>query len=157
MIKNNENKKVSRNRKKRTEQKNKMGDTMKILSNKIKSEKEKKNKNIDKSKEFESELVKTKYVNNHNELQSAMKDLNKIQVVVKTLQEIKQVILQNYDVGNEMVGRLKIGDQIRQSHIRFRKITDCEAHINSIDKRYDAKDDIFNGYIFLKSIHLILT
>ena len=45
-----------------------------------------------------------------------------------------------------MFGRLKIDDQIRQSHIRFRNITDYEAYINSIDEGYDAENSVFNGY-----------
>ena len=45
-----------------------------------------------------------------------------------------------------MVGNLKVGDQIRQTHIRFRNITDYEAYINSIDQDYDWEDAIFNGY-----------
>ena len=47
-----------------------------------------------------------------------------------------------------MVGNLKIGDQIRQTHIRFRNISDYEAYINAIDEGYDAEDAIFNGYIY---------
>ena len=47
-----------------------------------------------------------------------------------------------------MVGKLKIGDQIRQTHIRFRNISDFEAYINSIDQDYDSEDSIFNGYIY---------
>ena len=46
-----------------------------------------------------------------------------------------------------MVGKLKVGDQIRQTHITFRNITDYEAYINSIDERYDAEDAVFIGYI----------
>ena len=46
-----------------------------------------------------------------------------------------------------MVGNLKVGDQIRQAHIRFRIISDYEANISSIDEGYDADDSIFNGYI----------
>ena len=46
-----------------------------------------------------------------------------------------------------MVGNLKIGDQIRQTNIKFRKMNDFEAYINSIDEGYDADDCIFNGYI----------
>ena len=46
-----------------------------------------------------------------------------------------------------MVGSLKIGDQIRQTHIRFRNIDDYESYINAIDEGYDAEDAIFNGYI----------
>ena len=47
-----------------------------------------------------------------------------------------------------MVGNLKVGDQIRQTHIRFRNISDYEAYINSIDEGYDAEDAIFNGLIY---------
>ena len=47
-----------------------------------------------------------------------------------------------------MVGSLKVGDQIRQNHIRFRNISDYEAYNNSIDERYDSEDGIFNGYIY---------
>ena len=47
-----------------------------------------------------------------------------------------------------MVGNLKVGDQIRQTHIRFRNISDYEVYNNSIDEGYDAEDAIFNGYIY---------
>ena len=47
-----------------------------------------------------------------------------------------------------MVGNLKVGDQIRQTHIRFRNIKDYEDNINDIDEGYDAKDAIFNSYIY---------
>ena len=46
-----------------------------------------------------------------------------------------------------MVASLKVGDQIRQTHIRFRNFTDFEAYINSIDEGYDAEDAILNGFI----------
>ena len=55
MIINNENKKLSRNRKRRIERKIKMDDKMKTLLNKIKYQKKKKNN--DKIKELEIELV----------------------------------------------------------------------------------------------------
>ena len=45
-------------------------------------------------------------------------------------------------------GDLKNGDQIRQTHIRFRNMDDFESYINAIDERYDADDAIFNGYIY---------
>ena len=38
----------------------------------------KKNKNLDKIKQLEILLVKTKCANNHNKLQFALKELNKI-------------------------------------------------------------------------------
>ena len=148
MIINNENKKLSRNRKRRIERKSKLNDDMKLLLNKIKSEKKKKNKDFDKIKQLEILLVKIKYANNPYKLQSELKELNKIQVVNKNLHEIKQEILQDYNGEFEMVGNLKVGDQIRQTHIRFRNMDDFESYINSIDEGYDADDCIFNGYIY---------
>ena len=147
MIINNETKKLSRNRKRRIERKNKMSDDMKLLLNKIKSEKKKKNKNFDKIKQLEILLVNIKYVNDPEKLNNALKELNKIQVIDKNLHEIKNEILQDYIGVFEMVGNLKIGDQIRQTHIRFRNMDDFEAYINSIDQDYDSDDSIFNGYI----------
>ena len=145
---NNENKKLSRNRKRRIERKSKLNDDMKLLLNKIKSEKRKKNKNLDKIKELEIRLVNIKYANNPNKLQSELKELNKIQIVNKNLHEIKQEILEDYEGEFEMIGNLKVGDQVRQTHIRFRNISDYEAYINAIDEGYDAEDAIFNGYIY---------
>ena len=46
-----------------------------------------------------------------------------------------------------MVGNLKVGDQIRQTNIRFRKMDDFESYINSIDQDYNSEDAIFNGHI----------
>ena len=43
---------------------------------------------------------------------------------------------------------MKVGDQIRQTHIRFRSIIENEAYINAIDEGYDAEDVIFNGLIY---------
>ena len=148
MIINNENKKLSRNRKRRIERKNKINNDMKLLLNKIKSEKKKNKKNLNKIKQLEILLVNIKYANNPNKLQSELKELNKIQVVNKNLHEIKQEILKDYNGEFEMVGNLKVGDQIRQTHIRFRNISDYESYINSIDQDYDSEDAIFNGYIY---------
>ena len=61
-----------------------MDDKLKLIFNKIKSEKKKKNKNLDKYKEVEIELVKIKYANKPNKLQSEIKE-NKIQFVNKNL------------------------------------------------------------------------
>ena len=47
-----------------------------------------------------------------------------------------------------MIGNLKVGDQIRQTHARFRNMDDFEAYINSIDQDYDSDDSIFNGYFY---------
>ena len=148
MIINNENKKLSRNRKRRIQRKNKFNDDMKLLLNKIKSEKRKRNKKFDKIKQLEILLVGIKYADKPDKLQSALKELNKIQVIDKNLHEIKNEILQDYIGTFEMVGNLKVGDQIRQTHVRFRNEDDFEAYINSIDEGYAADDCIFNGYIY---------
>ena len=63
-----------------------------------------------------------------------MKELIKIQVIDKNLQEIKQEILIEDTCDFEMVGNLKVDDQIRQTHFRFRNISDYEAFINAIDQ-----------------------
>ena len=148
MIINNENKKLSQERKRRIERKNKINDNMKLLLNKIKPEKRKRNKNFDKIKQLEILLVRFKYADKPDKLQSALKELNKIEVIEKNLHEIKQEILQDYIGTFEMVGNLKVGDQIRQTHVRFRNMNDFEAYINSIDEEYVADDCIFNGYIY---------
>ena len=145
---NNENKKLSRNRKRRIERNIKMDNDMKLLLNEIKTEKKKKNKDFDKIKQLEILLVNIKYANDPNKLQSELKELTKIHVDNKNLHEIKQEILQDYEGEFEMVGNLKIGDQIRQTHIRFRNIADYEAYNNAIDPDYDSEDAIFNGYIY---------
>ena len=123
-----------------------MDDKMKTLFNKIKIENKTINKNFDKIEELKIELVKIKNSNNLNKLQYELKELNKFQVNDKNLHEIKTETLLNYVGEFEKVGSLKIGDQIRQTHIRFRIITDYEAYINSINERYDAEDTNFNDY-----------
>ena len=76
-----------------------------------------------------------------------MKELNEIQVVGKSLHAIKNQILEDYTGKFEMVGSLKVGDQIRQAQIRFGNKTDYEAYIISIDEGSDGEDALFNGYI----------
>ena len=142
----NENKMLSRNRKRRIERRIKIDDKLKTLLSKIKTEKKKKNKNVDKIKELETEFVKIKSANYPNKLQSELKELNKIQVIDKNLHEIKNEILLDYVGEFEIVGNLKVGDQIRQTHFRFRNIDDFEAYINAIDEG-DAEDAIFNCYV----------
>ena len=46
-----------------------------------------------------------------------------------------------------MVDNLKVGDQIRETHTRFKNTSDSEAFINLIDESYDEEDSIFCGYI----------
>ena len=148
MIMDNENKKVSRNRPRRIDRKSKMSNDLNLILNKSKSEKKKKNKNIDKIRQLEILIVNIKYKDKPDELQNALKELNKIEVIDKNLHEIKNEILLDYNGEFEMVGNLKVGDQIRQTHIRFRNITDYEAYNISIDQDYDSEDAIFNGYIY---------
>ena len=78
LINDNENKKLSRNRKRIIERKIIMDNNMKLLLKKIKSEKKKKNESFDKIKELEIKLVKMKYAKNPDKLKSALKALNKI-------------------------------------------------------------------------------
>ena len=47
-----------------------------------------------------------------------------------------------------MVGKLSVGDQIRETHNKFRNIAGYKAYINAIDEGYDAEDAIFIGYIY---------
>ena len=46
-----------------------------------------------------------------------------------------------------MNGKISVGDQIRETLIRFRKITDYEHYINAIDEGYDAEGAIFSGFV----------
>ena len=121
---------------------------MKLLLNKIKTEKKKKNKKFDKIKQLEILLVRIKYADNPNKLQSALRELNKIQVIGKNLHEIKYEILQDYEGVFDLIGTLKIDDQTKQTHITFRNMDDFESYVNKIDDGYDADDTIFKGYIY---------
>ena len=64
-------------------------------------------------------MLRIKYANNPNRLQTELEEKNKIQVVNKNLHEIRNEILRDYAGEFEMVASLKVGDQIRQTHIRF--------------------------------------
>ena len=44
-----------------------------------------------------------------------------------------------------MVGKLSLGDQIRETHIRFRNTDDFRSYVNAIDEGYEAEDTIFYG------------
>ena len=89
-----------------------------------------------------------KYADKPDKLESALREINKIEVMDTNLHEIKNEILLDYVGGFEMVGNLKVGDQIRQTNIRFRNMDDFEAFINAIDEGYDAEDAIFKGHIY---------
>ena len=133
----NENKKLSRNTKRRINRRNKISDDMKLLINKIKSEKKKKKK-FDKMKQLEILLVRIKYADKPDKLESVLKELDKIQVIDKNLHEIKNEIFLDYVGAFEMVGNLKVGDQVRQTNFRFRNMDDFESYVNSIDQDYDS-------------------
>ena len=65
--------------------------------------------------------------------------------------KFKNEILGNYTGEFELVGKLPIGDQIRQNHIRFRNSDDYVSYINAInatDWNFESEDAIFNGYIY---------
>ena len=47
-----------------------------------------------------------------------------------------------------MVGNIKVGDQFRQTNIRFRNMNDFASYIISFDQDYDRNDSIFNGYVY---------
>ena len=78
-------------------------------------------------------LVRIKYADKPDKLESVLNEINKVQGIDKNLHEIKQEILKDFVGGFEMVGNLKVGDQIRQTNISFRNIDDYESYINSID------------------------
>ena len=65
--------------------------------------------------------------------------MNKIHVIDKILHENNQEILVDYGGEFELIGKLSVGDEIRHTHIRVRKITDYESYINAIDEGYDAE------------------
>ena len=69
-------------------------------------------------------------------------------MLIIKLYEIKQEILVDYTGEFEMVGTLKVGDQIRQTQTRSRKFTDNEAYFISLDEVYDAEDSFFNDFIY---------
>ena len=77
-----------------------------------------------------------------------MKELNKIQNFDENLHEIKNEILLDYIGDFEMFGKLKVGDQIRQTRFNLKNIVEYEAYINAIDEGYDVEDAICNGCIY---------
>ena len=88
---------------------------------------------MQKIKELEIDIVKTKYANNPNNLQSQLKKLNKIHLIDENLQEVKNGLLREHAGEFEFVGRIKFSEQISETHIRFRNIGDFESYI---DQRY---------------------
>ena len=93
-------------------------------------------------------MLKIKYAKNPNKLQSELKEFKKIHVVNENLREIKNEILRDYTGEFGMVGKLSLGDQIRETHIRSRKMDDFESYINAIDEGYEAEDTTFKGLTY---------
>ena len=83
MIINSENNKLSRNRKSRIDRRIESKDDIKLLFKKIKTEKKKENKNFDKIKQLGILLIRNKYADKPYKLENALRELNKIQVIVK--------------------------------------------------------------------------
>ena len=97
---------------------------------------------------MEIELFKIKYVDIPNKIQTQLKEWKVIHIFGRNLLEVKNEILRDYTGEFQMVGKLSIGDHFRETHTRFRNITDYQHYLNSIDEGYDTEDAIFNGYIY---------
>ena len=93
-------------------------------------------------------MVEIENAINPKKLQFVLKELSKIQVVDKKLLAIIWETSRDYAGDFEMVGRLKIGDQVRTTHFRFRNITNYESWINAMDQDSESEDAIFNGYFY---------
>ena len=92
MIMNNENKKLSRNRKRRIGRKIRMSSGEKLIINKNKTEEKIKIKNIDKIKQLETLLVHNKDADNPNDVQNTLKDLNKFMLLIKTYMRLNKKV-----------------------------------------------------------------
>ena len=69
-------------------------------------------------------------------------------LLIRSYTKVKNKLLGYYAGEFEMVGNLKVGDDIRQTHIRFKISNGYEIYINSIEESYDTDDAIFNGYFY---------
>ena len=96
MIINNENEKLSRNRKRITERKIKKNNKMNLFLNKFILEEKNKYKIIERIKQLEIELPEMKYVNNPNSLEFKLNELHELQVVDEKLHETKNEIIGDY-------------------------------------------------------------
>ena len=92
-------------------------------------------------------MIKIKYAKSPKKLQSELKELNKVHVVKKKTHETKQEILVDLTGEFEVVGNLSLGDQIRETQIRFRNVDVFASYVKAIDEGYETEDAIFNGYI----------
>ena len=85
-----------------------------------------------------------------------MRELNRTEVVNKNLHEIKNEILRDYVGEFEMVGNLKVGDQIRQTHINLEFLMIMNLILMILIKTRNRKM-LFLMVMFIKSILLNLT
>ena len=47
-----------------------------------------------------------------------------------------------------MVEKFSLGDQIRETHKRYKNMDDFKSYINAMDQDYESEGAIFNGYIY---------
>ena len=85
-----------------------------------------------------------------------MRELNRTEVVNKNLHEIKNEILRDYVGEFEMVGNLKVGDQIRQTHINLELLMIMNLILMILIKTRNRKM-LFLMVMFIKSILLNIT
>ena len=75
-------------------------------------------------------------------------ELNKKEVIDKNIHEIKNEIIRDYAGEFEIVGRMKIADQTRETHFRFSNTDNYEAYDIPIDQDYEFEDAVFIGYLY---------
>ena len=63
------------------------------------------------------------------------------------LHQIKEEVLKDCTGDFKMVGALVVGENLGNTHIRFRKVDDYESFFNLIDDGNDSQGAIFNGCI----------
>ena len=92
-------------------------------------------------------MVEIKYSIKPDKVQNALKGLKEFTLLIKIYMRLKKILI-DFTGEPEMVGNLSVGDQIRETLIRFRNFIDYESYINAIDQDYESEDAIFNGYIY---------
>ena len=97
-------------------------------------------------------MIKIKYANSPKKLQSELIELNKVHVVKKKPHEIKQEILVDITGEFEVVGNLSLGDQIRETQIRFRNVDVFASYVKPSMKGMKQK----MPFLMVKSIKSIV-
>ena len=104
-------------------------------------------------------MTKKIYANNPNKLQSDLKELNKVHIYDLDLHEIKNDTTRDYKDDFEIIGKMPIGFQIPETHIRYRNNIDYESCINAIDEDFESEDAIFNRNVYnlnTPQFHLVI-